>query len=75
MQQTNQTTAVIDYEGYDEDEIGNASGLYLPEVCNALRGAVQRVHQYSVVGGYEKSFNCRKPLVVIFRLFILSRSR
>ena len=49
----------IDYEGYDEDEIGNASGLYLPEVCNALRGAVQRVHQYSVVGGYEKSFNYR----------------
>ena len=26
-----------DYEGYDEDEIGYAGGLCLPEVCTALR--------------------------------------
>ena len=48
-----------DYEGYDEDEIGYAGGLYLPEVCNALRGTAQRVHQYSVIGGYEKAFDYR----------------
>lgn len=30
-----------DYEGYDEDEIGYAGGLCLPEVCTALRGAAQ----------------------------------
>lgn len=48
-----------DYEGYDEEEIGYAGGLCLPEVCIALRGAAQTVYQYSVVGGYEKSFNYR----------------
>ena len=37
-----------DYEGYDEDEIGYAGGLCLPEVCTALRGAAQTVYQYSV---------------------------
>lgn len=44
-----------DYEGYDEDEIGYAGGLCLPEVCTALRGAAQTVYQYSVAGGYEKA--------------------
>lgn len=48
-----------DYEGYDEDEIGYAGGLCLPEVCTALRGAAQTVYQYSVAGGYEKCFNYR----------------
>lgn len=33
-----------DYEGYDEDEIGYAGGLCLPEVCTALRGAAQTVY-------------------------------
>jgi len=52
-----------DYEGYDEDEIGYAGGLCLPEVCTALRGAAQTVYQYSVAGGYEKCFNyCRKAV-------------
>lgn len=48
-----------DYEGYDEDEIGYAGGLCLPEVCTALRGAAQTVYQYSVIGGYEKCFDYR----------------
>lgn len=48
-----------DYEGYDEDEIGYAGGVCLPEVCIALRGAAQTVYQYSVVGGYEKCFDYR----------------
>lgn len=48
-----------DYEGYDEDEIGYAGGLCLPEVCTALRGAAQTVYQYSVTGGYEKCFDYR----------------
>lgn len=48
-----------DYEGYDEDEIGYAGGICLPEVCIALRGAMQTVYQYSVVGGYEKAFDYR----------------
>lgn len=48
-----------DYEGYDEDEIGYAGGLCLPEVCTALRDAMQTVYQYSVDGSYEKSFNYR----------------
>ena len=48
-----------DYESYDEDEIGYAGGLCLPEVCTALRGAAQTVYQYSVAGGYEKCFNYR----------------
>ena len=46
-----------DYEGYDEDEIGYAGGLCLPEVCTALRGAAQTVYQYSVAGGYEKCWS------------------
>ena len=29
-----------DYEGYDEEEIGYAGGLCMPEVCIALRGAI-----------------------------------
>ena len=48
-----------DYEGYDEGEIGYAGGLCMPEVCIALRGAMQTVYQYSVDGGYEKSFDYR----------------
>ena len=48
-----------DYESYDEDEIGYAGGLCLPEVCTALRGAAQTVYQYSVTGGYEKCFDYR----------------
>lgn len=48
-----------DYEGYDEEEIGYAGGLCMSEVCIALRGAMQNVYQYSVTGGYEKSFDYR----------------
>ena len=48
-----------DYEGYDEEEIGYAGGLCMPEVCIALRGAMQTVYQYSVEGGYDKSFDYR----------------
>ena len=48
-----------DYEAFDEEEIGYAGGLCLPEVCMALKGAVQTVYQYSVTGGYEKSFDYR----------------
>ena len=48
-----------DYEAYDEEEIGYAGGLRLPEVCMALKDAVQTVYQYSVTGGYEKSFDYR----------------
>ena len=36
-----------------------AGGLCLPEVCMALKDAVQTVYQYSVTGGYEKSFDYR----------------
>ena len=46
-----------DYEAFDEEEIGYAGGLCLPEVCMALKDAVQTVYQYSVIGGYEKSFD------------------
>ena len=49
----------VDYEGYDEEEIGYAGGLCMPEVCIALRGAMQTVYQYSVDGGYDKSFDYR----------------
>ena len=49
-----------DYEGYDEEEIGYAGGLCMPEVCIALRGAMQTVYQYSIDGGYDKSFDYRK---------------
>ena len=48
-----------DYLGFDEDEIGYAGGLCLPEVCIALRDMMQTVYQYSVTGGYEKSFDYR----------------
>ena len=48
-----------DYEAFDEEEIGYAGGLCLPEVCMALKDAVQTVYQYSVTGGYEKSFDYR----------------
>lgn len=48
-----------DYEAFDEEEIGYAGGLCLPEVCMALKDAVQTVYQYSVIGGYEKSFDYR----------------
>ena len=48
-----------DYEGYDEEEIGYAGGLCMPEVCIALRGAMQTVYQYSVDGGYDKAFDYR----------------
>ena len=41
-----------DYEAFDEEEIGYAGGLCLPEVCMALKDAVQTVYQYSVIGGY-----------------------
>ena len=34
-----------DYEGYDEEEIGYAGGLCMPEVCIALRGAMQTVYR------------------------------
>lgn len=40
-------------------EIGYAGGLCLPEVCMALKDAVQTIYQYSVTGGYEKSFDYR----------------
>ena len=48
-----------DYEAFDEEEIGYAGGLCLPEICMALKDAVQTVYQYSVIGGYEKSFDYR----------------
>lgn len=48
-----------DYEAFDEEEIGYAGGLCLPEVCMALKDAVQTVYQYSVTGRYEKSFDYR----------------
>ncbi len=48
-----------DYEGYDEEEIGYAGGLCLPEICIALRGAAQTVYQYSIKGSYEKCFDYR----------------
>ena len=48
-----------DYLAFDEDEIGYAGGLCLPEVCIALRDMMQTVYQYSVTGGYEKSFDYR----------------
>ena len=48
-----------DYEAFDEEEIGYAGGLCLPEICMALKDAVQTVYQYSVTGGYEKSFDYR----------------
>lgn len=48
-----------DYEAFDEEEIGYAGGLCLPEVCMALKDVVQTVYQYSVTGGYEKSFDYR----------------
>lgn len=48
-----------DYEAFDEEEIGYAGGLCLPEVCMALKDAVQTIYQYSVTGGYEKSFDYR----------------
>ena len=38
-----------DYEGYDEDEIGYAGGLCLPEVCTALRGAAQAQSQLKAI--------------------------
>ena len=34
-----------DYEAFDEEEIGYAGGLCLPEVCMALKDAVQTVYQ------------------------------
>lgn len=48
-----------DYAGYDEDEIGYAGGLCLPEVCVALRGSAQTVYEYSADGPCEKSFHYR----------------
>lgn len=48
-----------DYEGYDEEEIGYAGGLCLPEVCTAVRDLAQTVYQYSVQGRYDKSFDYR----------------
>ena len=49
-----------DYEAFDEEEIGYAGGLCLPEVCMALKDAGdQTVYQYSVTGRYEKSFDYR----------------
>lgn len=42
-----------DYEAFDEEEIGYAGGLCLPEVCMALKDAVQTVYQYSVIGRYR----------------------
>lgn len=48
-----------DYEGYDEEEIGYAGGLCLPEVCIALRGNAQTVYQYTADGPHEKSFHHR----------------
>lgn len=48
-----------DYEGYDEEEIGYAGGLYLPEVCIALRGNAQTVYQYTANGPQDKSFHYR----------------
>ena len=48
-----------DFEGYDEDEIGYAGGLCLPEVCIAVRDLAQPVYQYCIQGRYDKCFDYR----------------
>lgn len=50
---------VEDYEAYDDEEIGNAGGLCLPEVCNALREKAQTVYQYQIESPFEKGFRYR----------------
>ena len=34
-----------DYEAYDEEEMGRTGGLYLPDVCMALRNNVETIYQ------------------------------
>lgn len=48
-----------DYQKYDAKELGVAGGLYLPEVCNALRDDAQIVYEFSLSGGYSEWFDYR----------------
>ena len=48
-----------DYEAYDEEEMGRTGGLYLPEVCVALRNNVETIYEYTVDGFKDKDFEYR----------------
>lgn len=48
-----------DYEAYDEEEMGRTGGLYLPEVCIALRDRAESIYEYTVDSLREQGFDYR----------------
>ena len=48
-----------DYEAYDEEEMGRTGGLYLPEVCIALRDRAESIYEYTVDSFREQGFDYR----------------
>ena len=48
-----------DYEAFDEDEIGEDGGLYLPDVVMVLRNRAESVYQFKLDTDTEKGFKYR----------------
>lgn len=48
-----------DYKAYDEEEMGRTGGLYLPEVCIALRDRVETIYEYTVDSLRDQGFDYR----------------